>query len=155
MTRKENTDPKAVALQKKGALNSKADQITDPLFHGDEFFDPKDLVQVKYEMLRRVRKDGKSVTEAAAAFAMSRFSFYEAQLVLNRDGLPGLVPKKPGPHGGHKITPEVDVYIEAASSKEPSLDALDLLAKVKERFGVMVHPRTITRTLVRMKKKRR
>ncbi len=155
MTRKENTDPKAVALQKKGALNSKADQIMDPLFRGDEFFDPKDLVQVKYEMLRRVRKDGKSVTEAAAAFAISRFAFYEAQSVLNRDGLPGLVPKKPGPRGGHKITPEVQVYIEAVSSKEPSLDARDLLAKVKERFGVMVHPRTIERALDRMKKKRR
>ena len=100
-------------------------------------------------------QDGKSVTEVAAAFAMSRFSFYEAQLVLNRDGLPGLVPKKPGPRGGHKITPEVDVYIEAASSQEPSLDVGDLLAKLKERFGVMVHPRTITRTLDRMKKKRR
>jgi len=155
MTRKESTDPKVVALQKKGALNSKADQITDPLFRGDEFFDPKDLVQVKYEMLRRVRKDGKSVTEAAAAFAISRFSFYEAQSALNRDGLPGLVPKKPGPRGGHKITPEVQVYIEEVSSKEICLDARDLLAKLKERFGVIVHPRTIERALARTKKKRR
>jgi len=154
MIRKENTGSKVIALQKKGALNNKADQITDPLFRGDEFFDPKDLVQVKYEMLRRVRKEGKSVTEAAAAFAMSRFSFYEAQSAMNRDGLPGLVPKKPGPRGGHKITPEVQTYIEAVSSKEPSLEVRDLLAKVKEGFGVTVHPRTIERALERTKKKR-
>jgi len=109
---------------------------------------------VKYEMLRRVRKEGKSVTEAAAAFAMSRFSFYEAQSAMNRDGLPGLVPKKPGPRGGHKITPEVQTYIEAVSSKEPSLEVRDLLAKVKEGFGVTVHPRTIERALERTKKKR-
>jgi len=154
MIRKENTGSKDIALQKKGALNNKADQIKDPLFRGDEFFDPKDLVQVKYEMLRRVRKEGKSVTEAAAAFAMSRFSFYEAQSAMNRDGLPGLVPKKPGPRGGHKITPEVQAYIEAVSSKEPSLDVRDLLAKVKEGFDVTVHPRTIERALERTKKKR-
>jgi len=154
MIRKENTGSKDIALQKKGALNNKADQIKDPLFRGDEFFDPKDLVQVKYEMLRRVRKEGKSVTEAAAAFAMSRFSFYEAQSAMNRDGLPGLVPKKPGPRGGHKITPEVQTYIEAVSSKEPSLDVRDLLAKVKEGFDVTVHPRTIERALEHTKKKR-
>ena len=155
MTRKKDIDPKTVALQKKGAFNRKANQITDPLFHEDEFFDPKDLVQAKYEMLRRVRKDGKSVTAAAEAFGMSRFSFYEAQSVIDRDGLPGLVPKKPGPRGGHKVTSEVQAYIEEVSSKEPSLDVRDLPAKVKERFGVMVHPRTIERALNRAKKKRR
>jgi len=32
---------------------------------------------------------------------------------------------------------------------------LNVHFRVKERFGVMVHPRTITRALDRMKKKRR
>ena len=155
MTRKKDIDPKTVALQKKGAFNRRADQITDPLFHEDTFFDAEDLVQVKYEMLRRVHKDGRSVTEAAAAFAMSRVSFYEAQSALKHGGIPGLVPKKPGPHGGHKITLKIQAYIENLASKEPSLGAQTLREKVKEGFKVKVHLRTIERALDRMKKKRR
>jgi hypothetical protein len=30
--------------------------VTDPLFRDSAFFDPDDLVQVKYEMLRSVQK---------------------------------------------------------------------------------------------------
>ena len=36
-------------------------------------------MQVKYEMLRRVREDGQRVSEASATFGFSRPSFYEAQ----------------------------------------------------------------------------
>lgn len=154
MTRKKATDSKSVALQSKGALNRKPERVTDPLFREDEFFDPKDLVQVKYEMLRRVRKDGKSVTEAAETFGMSRFSFYEAQSVLDCDGLPGLVPKKPGPRGGHKVTPQVQAWIEDVLSKEHSPDIRDFPAQVKARFGTVVHLRTIARAVARAKKKR-
>ena len=66
--------------------------MTDPAFNGaNTFFDPEDLVQVKYEMLRRVREDGQAVTQASAAFGFSRPSFYEAQVAFERAGLPGLV----------------------------------------------------------------
>jgi hypothetical protein len=33
---------------------------------------PRDLVQVKYEMLRRVRVDGHSVSQSATGFGLSR-----------------------------------------------------------------------------------
>src|SRR4051812_49751372 len=35
-----------------GTLNPRADDVRDPAFVDSEFFDPRDLVQVKYEMLR-------------------------------------------------------------------------------------------------------
>ena len=64
---------------------------------GGPFFDPEDLVQVKYEMLRRVREEGAAVTQASAAFGFSRPSFYAAQAAFQEAGLPGLVPQRPGP----------------------------------------------------------
>jgi hypothetical protein len=69
-------DAKASALRAWGALNPRPHAVTDPLFVGPGFFDARDLVQVKYEMLRRVQADGQSVRAAALAFGFSRPSFY-------------------------------------------------------------------------------
>ena len=44
-------------LTESGTLNPNAHKITDPLFKSNDFFDPDDLLQAKYEMLRRVEKD--------------------------------------------------------------------------------------------------
>ena len=59
-------DTKLRTLQQQGTLNPRPKAVRDELFLQDDFFDPRDLVQVKYEMLRRVRTEGKSVTDAAA-----------------------------------------------------------------------------------------
>src|SRR5215813_11589861 len=90
-------DPKLRTLQQHGTVNPRPKAVRDELFLQDEFFDPRDLVQVKYEMLRRVRTDGKSVTDAATNFGFSRPSFYQAQSAFEQDGLAGLVPRKRGP----------------------------------------------------------
>ena len=46
-------DPKSQALRRQ-ALHPHPEHVTDDLFVTREFFDPRDVVQVKYEMLRRV-----------------------------------------------------------------------------------------------------
>ena len=81
---------------------------------GGPFFDPEDLVQVKYEMLRRVREEGASVTQASAAFGFSRPSFYAAQAAFQEAGLPGLVPRRPGPRRAHKLSGPVLALLEEA-----------------------------------------
>jgi hypothetical protein len=70
-------DAKLGTLQQLGTLNPRPKAVRDELFLQDEFFDTRDLVRVKYEMLRRVRTEGKSVTDAAANFGFSRPSFYQ------------------------------------------------------------------------------
>ena len=45
---------KVKALLEEGTLNPNPGKVHDPKFQENEFFDPRDLVQVKYEMLRRV-----------------------------------------------------------------------------------------------------
>ena len=155
MTNRQDQNPKIDALRRKGALNRNPQRVTDQNFREDEFFDPRDLVQVKYEMLRQVRKEGKAVSEASRTFGMSRFCFYQAQSSLERDGLPGLVPRKPGPRNRSKLTPEVLAYIEAELAKDPSLGVQDVLELVKNRFRLTVHRRSVERALDGSKKKRR
>ena len=137
-----------------GALNRHADQIADPVFGAHEFFDARDLVQVKYEMLRRVEIDAQPVTPTAAAFRLSRPSFYQAQRAFQQRGLAGLLPKKRGPHGGHKLTAEIITFLQQAQAQHASLRPVDLAQHVADRFAVTVHPRTIERALARQEKKR-
>jgi transposase len=148
-------DAKARALRARGALNPRPRAVTDPLFVTQEFFDPRDRVQVKYEMLRRVHADGQSVRAASAAFGFSRPSFYQAQASLARDGLSGLVPKKRGPHGGHKVTADVVAFLRERMAGEEALRTSGLVHLVRERFALRVHPRSIERALAREEKKRR
>jgi transposase len=153
--RQKQRDPKVDSLREQGSLNSKPEDVTDAEFQDDEFFDPRDLVQVKYEMLRRVRTEGRTVTEATKAFGFSRPTFYLAQAALEQEGLPGLIPKKRGPHGGHKITPEVLAFIQEERAKDPSIGIPRLVKLVREHFDLTVHRTTMDRAVDRLKKKRR
>lgn len=129
--------------------------MRDPLFGEDAFFDPRDFLQVKYEMLRRVRVDKQSVSEAASAHGVSRPTFYQAQSAFEREGLPGLLPNKRGPRGGHKLTEEVLNALRKERERDKELSAKDLARRAKERFGLSVHPRSVDRALKCMKKKRK
>jgi transposase len=148
-------DPKAEALKAEGAHNPRSEAVADPRFREGDFFDPRDLVQVKYEMVRMVDVEGFAVTRAAADFGFSRPTFYEARKVMEAEGLPGLVPKKRGPRGGHKITAEVLSFLVATRQEEPAVGAAELARRVAARFGKDVHPRTVERALARREKKRR
>jgi transposase len=149
-------DEKLAALRQYHALHRRPDKVTDMAFiSGDPFFDARDLVQIKYEMLRRVHKESQSVTQAASAFGFSRPAFYQAQAGFEKKGLPGLLPESPGPRRAHKLKGEVMDFIEQALAQDASVPAGTLTEMVRERFGLMVHPRSIERALVRGKKKPR
>ena len=87
MARTPQDDPKTQALRQSGTLNLRPQDVHDELFREREFFDSRDLVQVKYEMLRRVSKEGHSISQAAASFGFSRPSFYQAQTAFDTSGL--------------------------------------------------------------------
>lgn len=142
-------DPKLTALRESGCVNPHADQVHDEAFMTQEFFDARDVVQVKYEMVRRVRAEGATVTEAAAQFGYSRPSYYQAAAALDDAGLEGLVPDKPGPRGGHKLTEQVCAFAEEVLAEQPGLRTADLVDPIHDRFGVRVHPRSIERALAR------
>ena len=144
---------KLEALRAKGALHPRPEAVRDPLFDTRLFFDRHDLVQVKYEMLRRVDVDGHPAGVSAKVFGFSRPTFYQAQAAFKRDGLPGLLPRKRGPRAAYKLGNEVVAFLLAVRSEE-GLGARALAKRVQERFDLHVHARSIERALRRAEKKR-
>jgi len=155
MAKKSSRDPKSRALQHEGSLHPHPEQVSDELFLTHEFFDPRDLVQVKYEMLRRVQSEGQAVSQSAAHFGLSRPSFYQAQAAFQQGGLPALMPRKRGPKKAHKLTAEVLAFVHQAQQEDPSLRPASLSLLIKDKYGITVHPRSVERALTRSQKKLR
>ena len=142
-------DPKVEALRTERSLNPRPEAVTDQQFGRSEFLDARDLVQVKYEMVRRARVDGQPIAHAAELFGFSRPSFYAAAAALDEDGLAGLVPARPGPRRRHKLTEEIVAFAAERRVEDPSLRPGELVEVIAERFGVRVHPRSVERALAR------
>ena len=142
-------DHKGDELARSRTLNPHPEKVSDAAFASSEFFDARDVVQVKYEMVRTVEAEGSTISAAAGAFGMSRQSYYSAAAALAEGGLGGLLPAKPGPRGAHKLTAEVLEHLERLRSQDPSLGSADLAGAVAARFGVSVHPRSVERALAR------
>src|SRR5437667_11092036 len=110
------SDEKLTFLRQSHTLHPHPERVRDPLFtSGSPFFDARDLVQVKYELLRRVRVDGYSVSHATALFALSRPTFYAALSAWELARLSGLLPVKTGPREAHKLTDEIMRELEPLS----------------------------------------
>jgi transposase len=142
-------DRKAEELAKARTLNPHPEAVVDAVFASSEFFDAQDLVQVKYEMVRRVEVDGVAVNAAARSFGFSRQSYYTAAAALAAGGLPALVPARPGPRRAHKLSEQVLDHLEALRAAEPKLRSVELAQVVADRFEIRVHPRSVERALTR------
>ena len=156
MANKPRNSAKIDILRQQGTCNRHPEAVRHELFQcqDGEFFDARDLIQVKYEMLRLVAVEKESVTKAATAFGFSRPSFYEAQSALQRAGLAGLIPHKRGPRAAHKLTPRIMEFVQERRAAQPALRVTELVQLIEERFQVRVHPRSIERRLLSQKKLR-
>lgn len=143
----DNKRTKVDVLLEEGTLNPAPHKVRDPKFHEGDFFDPRDAVQVKYEMLRRVAVENTSVVTAADEYGISRPTFYQAKTKFDEAGIAGLVPNKRGPRGPHKIQGEVLVFLRAHVSPGEPIRARELAKLVQKTFDLDVHPRTIERAL--------
>lgn len=146
-------ETKADRLRHAGMLNARPEAVRAAWFQRSAFFDPNDLVQVKYEMLRHARQEGVHKAEAAALFGLSRPTFYQVEAAFERDGLAGLLPRTRGPKSAHKLTDEVMRVIERHRDAGGPLQARSLATLVHAELGVSVHPRSIERALARKKKR--
>jgi len=149
-----DSNAKRKALQAAGTFNSRAAHVRHPLFQQSAFFDPEDLLQLKYETLRAVELEQCPVAKAARDFGLSRPTIYEAQSQLQQRGLEGLLPDKRGPKAAHKLTGEILQYVREQAA-ESELKAEELARRVRQRFAVNLHPRTIQKALERKVKRGR
>src|SRR5246500_23693 len=146
-------DPKETTLAAARCLNPHPEQVTDPEFLSSEFFDARDAVQVKYEMVRKVKAGGAPVTEAAAAFGYSRPAYYAAAAALESSGLEGLVPARAGPRGGHKLTEQILAWAGGQLAAAAGLRPAGLPDRIEDAFGVRVPPRSVERALARRRER--
>jgi transposase len=144
---------KVEALRQAGTLHPHPQLVTDPLFQSHPLFDARDLLQVKYEMLRKVEVEGAPVSTTATTFGLSRPSFYQAQSAFEQGGLAGLAPQKHGPRRAHKLNAEVLEFLGQLQVEQPGIRYEEMAEQVRERFGVVVNPRSIERRLRRGQKK--
>ena len=147
-------DSKRSLLRKQGVLHPHPEAVTAPLFQEGGFFDPQDLLQVKYEMLRRVQVEQTTVSQASQEAGLSRPAFYQAQASLQGSGLAGLIPQKPGPRGAHKLTAPVLAFLQQKRATQPELTFSELAQQARLEFDLQIHPRTIERVLSQRQKKR-
>ncbi len=147
-------DQKILELKRSGTLNPHSAAISDSLFRENPFFDANDLLQVRYEMLRRHRVDGASIVDVSSTFGVSRPTFYQAQAGFERAGLAGLAPKQRGPKEGHKLSNEVIEQIRSLQSSSPAMTTKERIRVVEQKFGVRVHRRSLERALAGKKKRR-
>jgi len=151
MAKPKKTDPKTLELKRTGTLNSHAAVVSDPLFKENPFFDSKDLLQVRYEMLRRHSVEGHSIVDIATNFGVSRPTVYQAQLAFEQAGLSGLLPKRRGPREGHKLSEEVVEYVRDLRAADASLTTVACIQAIQEKFSIKVHRRSLERALSKKK----
>ncbi len=139
--------PKVEALLEEGTLNPTPEEVRDLKFQENEFFDPRDLVQVKYEMLRRVSFENASVTVATEEYGVSRPTYYQTKAHFDKAGVAGLVPQKRGPRGPHKLRGAVLAFVQQQLVAGEPVRARELAQLIRQNFDLKIHPRTIERAV--------
>jgi len=147
-------EEKSRALRAHGAWNPRWERVREPRFAADDFFDARDLVQVKYEMLRRVREEKLSVAAAARVFGFSRVRYYQILRDFQSEGLAGLLPRPKGPRRAHKLTAAAMAFIERQLRAKPTMDSGQLAQALGEQMAIHVHARSIERALARGPRKK-
>jgi transposase len=153
MESKKGSAAKRKILGQNGTLNKNPDKVVDKNFKNIAFFDPNDIVQVKYEMLRSAQKEGVGILKASKAYGFSRISFYKTHKAFKENGLSGLLPKKRGPRSAHKLTVEIMEFVSGLIDQKPDIKSTEIKKEIKGRFSITVHQRSIERAIKRSKKK--
>jgi transposase len=150
--KKKSNQSKVDSLRNSGTFNPRPEAVKSLIFQNNDFFDPRDIIQVKYELLRQVQIEGASISDAVKSFGCSRLSYYRIRAIFEKLGLEGLVPQKRGPKQAHKLSSEVLIFIKEQIQNSPSITILQLKKAIEDNFQLSVHPRTIERALIKKKR---
>ena len=153
MSTKRDQRGKRARLKEARTLNPSPEKVRDPMFATGDFFDPEDLLQVRYEMVRLVRFGEATLAQAAERFGVSLPTCFRTVKAFGEGGLAGLIPRRRGPRGPHKITPEILRFVRLYRERYGRMGARRLVPLIEAEFGVRVHPRGLEKALVRAEKK--
>ncbi len=131
-------------LKRARCLNHEPERVQDPYFiQQTDFFDPKDIVQVKYELLRRCEVEKKEVASTCHDFGFSRTTYYKVQRAFYNGGLPQLMGKPRGRQKPIKLTETVLGFLIAEKARNNKLTAKEMAKRLKERYQVELTERMI------------
>jgi len=138
-------------LIKNGTYNKNHGKVTKERFREGGFYDPMDIVQVRYEMIKDADDGGTTIEQTTSEYGYSRASYYYIKDDFEKGGMVALVPEKTGPKAPRKLTNELQEYITTYIENNPSTSSSRIALDIENDKGVKVSKRTIER--FRSKKK--
>ena len=146
-----SNDTKIEFLRKEGLVNPKPERVLHSLFQTHEFFDPFDLPQVRYEMLRIARVEQTAVTEACRLFGFSREYFYRLERDFMAHGYAGLLGSIRGRRPLIALNQELVNFIVHRKMTDPDLTGENLRKELKTTYRVECSRRTVERTVEKLR----
>lgn len=134
-------------LRSKGLLNPRPERITSPLFGTLDFFEPLDLPQVRYEMVRAARVGSTSVAAACRLFGFSREYFYRLERNFMERGYVGLLGSTIGRRPLLALNEEIVNFIVRRRLEEPTLSGERLRHEIRRVYKVECSRRTVERII--------
>jgi len=138
---------KEEALKQNGCFYHNFESVAAGIFNTAAFFDSRDIVQVKYEMIRAASNGEGSITEISDEYGFSRKSYYQILKAFQDGGLYALIPQKPGPKKPHKLTDGATAFIDSFLAGNTKAKPKEISAALEAEMGISIHPRTIYRYL--------
>ena len=132
-------------LQENGTFNKNYRKVMEQRFISDDFYDPQDLVQVKYEMLRTANETQRHIGEIADKFGFSRAAFYKIRTSYEKEGVSAFVPEKSGPKSALKLTKEHQEFIDRYLMQNPGASSGSVAKLLLKERGLSISKRTVER----------
>jgi transposase len=136
---------KSEFLKANGTYNKRHGLVKKSEFLLDDFYDPIDVVQVKYEMLRDTKESGKSIGAVAQEFGFSRTAYYNSKEGFEKNGMSALLPEKTGPKHPHKLKGPILEFVNEYTATRPNASAAQVVSAIKTEKDVVISKRTIER----------
>lgn len=132
-------------LVAQGLANSRPERVKSPLFGSLEFFEPLDLPQVRYEMLRAARGGSASVAEACRSFGFSREYFYRLERAFLERGYVALLGSPMGRPPLLALNPQIVNFIVYRKLEDATVSGETLRGEIQDLFKVDCSRRTVER----------
>jgi hypothetical protein len=141
------TDTKKQFLQKEGLINPKPERVCYKHFESNDFFDPMDLPQVRYEMIRTARVENISVANACRLFGFSREYFYKLERKFMKHGFVALLGSQKGRRPLIALNNEIVNFIIHRKVDNPNLSGEDLRKEILKIHKLDCSRRTVERII--------
>lgn len=128
-----------------GTYNTRYHAVKKKEFQVGSFYDPMDIVQVKYEMLRELQESREAVGAVALEFGFSRTSYYTIKENFEASGITSLIPEKKGPKEQHKLTKSLREFTDEYILNNPKASAAEITEVLVNEKCIEISKRTIER----------